>query len=339
MESILLPIDTKSLYLNIRNDNQKGHTCTVATPIKQRDSINQELMSVFKIPKQIDFNRYPDFVAKRNKQSKSVTRTLNVFVFDRFRVNGQLIRTDKKFCMFIKEEVDPSRYQYGRQKLHYPQSFKYEDLNIDNSSVLQSVSKYLNGFAFIVKAFEYRFEDDSLNFVASIVGYPNIPYSKVFINLKGAGSKFTKEFSHENESYDFEIMAMKKRLGEDKVDVMTYPDLVRQGHQRAVSLIKDYLMKKGAEDIVERSFDYPYSLYDRQYEINGITYYAMVHSTFTNQPYADVSMEEMAFYNSFRTAVMFIVSDLYQSDMVSIFSAKDNSSYSTSVLSARMIFD
>ena len=35
MSIIRLPIDTKSLYFNIKNDNKTGHTATVATPLKQ----------------------------------------------------------------------------------------------------------------------------------------------------------------------------------------------------------------------------------------------------------------------------------------------------------------
>ena len=40
MSVIRLPIDTKSLYFNIKNDNKTGHTATVATPLKQGASIS-----------------------------------------------------------------------------------------------------------------------------------------------------------------------------------------------------------------------------------------------------------------------------------------------------------
>lgn len=55
MQKIILPIDTKSFYFNIKNDNATGHTATVATPIKQGNSINEKLIQVYKIPMQIDF--------------------------------------------------------------------------------------------------------------------------------------------------------------------------------------------------------------------------------------------------------------------------------------------
>ena len=37
MSKIRLPIDTKSLYFNIKNDNLKGHTPTVASPLKKNE--------------------------------------------------------------------------------------------------------------------------------------------------------------------------------------------------------------------------------------------------------------------------------------------------------------
>ena len=49
MQRILLPIDTKSLFLNIFNDNESGHTATVSTPIKQGNSTNERLMQIFKM--------------------------------------------------------------------------------------------------------------------------------------------------------------------------------------------------------------------------------------------------------------------------------------------------
>ena len=42
MSVLRLAIDTKSLYFNIKNDNQTGHTATVATPLKQGSAIRPE---------------------------------------------------------------------------------------------------------------------------------------------------------------------------------------------------------------------------------------------------------------------------------------------------------
>lgn len=90
MHKIFLPIDTKSLYLNIFNDNPKGHTCTVATPIKQGHSLNEELNQVFKIPQQVDYQKYPELIDLLRKNSKSIIRINNVFVFNKIKLNGKL---------------------------------------------------------------------------------------------------------------------------------------------------------------------------------------------------------------------------------------------------------
>lgn len=53
MSVLRLSIDTKSLFYNIKNDNQTGHTATVATPIKQGSSIRPELSMLLQIPESI----------------------------------------------------------------------------------------------------------------------------------------------------------------------------------------------------------------------------------------------------------------------------------------------
>ena len=47
---IRMPIDLKSLYLNIRNDNKTGHTPTVATPLRQGSPIHPEIAQIQNIP-------------------------------------------------------------------------------------------------------------------------------------------------------------------------------------------------------------------------------------------------------------------------------------------------
>ena len=50
---IRLPIDVKSLYYNIKNDNETGHTATVSTPIRNGSSVDEELVKIFCIPENI----------------------------------------------------------------------------------------------------------------------------------------------------------------------------------------------------------------------------------------------------------------------------------------------
>ena len=86
--------------------------------------------------------------------------------------------------MYIREETAPNNVHFGRQKLHYPTSLVFEDLDvyINNRSVVKAISEELCNYAFLVEAFE----DD-----ATIVGENGIPYSKVFVNRRGVGNKFT----------------------------------------------------------------------------------------------------------------------------------------------------
>ena len=72
MSKIVLPIDTKSLYLNIFNDNLAGHTATVATPLKQGNSYNEELGQLLTIKdKEIYFQNKPELINEMLKNSKS----------------------------------------------------------------------------------------------------------------------------------------------------------------------------------------------------------------------------------------------------------------------------
>ena len=47
---IRLPIDIKSLYFNIKNDNETGHTPTVATPLFQYGTYHTHLRPILDIP-------------------------------------------------------------------------------------------------------------------------------------------------------------------------------------------------------------------------------------------------------------------------------------------------
>ena len=182
MRMIRLPIDVKSLYFNIKNDNKKGHTPTVATPLKQGASIHEELARIVDIPENIDLYDREELISKIQSKSRVQAKINKIFVFDRIAVNGILLEGVPSFCMYIREETDSQNVHCGRQKVHYPISLVFEEKNIHNKNVLKMVSNYLCNYAFLVEAFEYDFENQILNFDITIVGEENIPYSKVFIN-------------------------------------------------------------------------------------------------------------------------------------------------------------
>ena len=309
MHKIILPIDTKSLYYNILNDNLKGHTCTVATPIKQGKSIDPYLSNIYKIPKQIDFEKSEKLLNELVKNSKSIVKINNVFVFDKIRINGQLLNTDACFCIFIKEEIDSNRAQFGRIKLHYPLSLKDIDYNIDNRKIINAISDYLFGYAFLVESFEYDFDDDSFNFNVLLVGYKGIPYSKVFINNKGVGNKYNTNIRNYIDLYDSEIIALRKKYGMD-ISTNNFIDYLDKGHLIAKEMALKYLLRIGAKKIRDVSINYPYSLYDFQYYIGEKIFYSIVFSTYTKKKYFNLSGYQNHFINSFENTSILLITDL-----------------------------
>lgn len=335
MHKILLSIDTKSLYCNILNDNIKGHTCTVATPIKQGNSVNMDLNEIYKIPLQIDFQQYPDLIDSLLKNSKSVNKINNVFVFKKIKVNGEIINTNSSYCMFVKEEIDPTKAQFGRIKLHYPNSLKYSPLEIDNRAVIFAVSKHLFDFAFIVDGFEFDFEDESLNFIVTIVGYNQIPYSKVFINSKGTGEKYTKAFKRTEDCYDSEIVILKKQYNKN-VTPDSFQECMDKANAHAVEIIKEYLVSKGATNVISLCDIYPYSLFDLKYECNGKTKYAIVKSSYTKSIYFDLSGEERQALAIFNQSVLYFVNEIFANDSIHIYKQDNLKELNSIITSVRL---
>lgn len=336
MHKINLPIDTKSLYYNINNDNLKGHTCTVATPIKQGKSLNQYLNEIYKIPQQIDYEQHEKLVDELRKNSKSIVRINNVFVFDKIKVNNHLIDCEASYCIYVKEEIDETKVQFGRIKMHYPLSLKYESLNIDNKKVLNKISEYLNDYAFLIESFDYDFDDDSLNFNALVVGYNQIPYSKIFINNKGVGSKFNQDLKYLSDCYDYEIISLKKQYGND-VGTESFEEYMEKAREESFSIVNQYLISEGAYEIRFTSNEYPYCIYDVQYYLNGNIYYGVIRSTYTKQIYADLSAETNRFINLFNNTNLFIVTEVIVNNVLKVFNNKQLEQFKTKINSIRLI--
>lgn len=336
MHKIVLPIDLKSLYYNVLNDNRKGHTCTVATPIKQGNSVNPFLKEVYKIPEQVDFEQHDMLIKELTKNSKSIVKINNVFVFEKIKVNGTQLNVDSNFCIYTKEEIDINRAQYGRIKLHYPLSIKYELLNIDNRKVINAISDYLHGYAFIVEAFEYDFEDRTLNFVVLLAGYSNIPYSKIFINNKGVGSKYNKIIKNHFDLYDSEIIALRRKY-DDKVSTENFIEYIENGFNQSKKIVINQLENSEAINIRDISSDYPYCLFDLQYYLNGELYYAMVFSTYTKSTYFNLSSWQNQFINTFDNVVIFLVIDVGDDNKIIKIDKDDLMEFSAMMNSVRFI--
>lgn len=337
MQKIILPIDTKSLFLNIFNDNESGHTPTVSTSIKQGHSLNEKLSQIYKIPKQINFQNNHELVNELLKNSKSTTKINNVFVFDKISVNGIKLNCKSSFCLFIKEEIDPSKVQFGRIKLHYPMNLKYDDVNlrIDNKDILNHISDLLFSNAFIVNSFQYDFDSDYFNFKVTIIGENKIPYSKVFINNKGTGNKFNGIFNEYADSYDMEIINLKKKYG-NVVEPGTYEQFIDNEKNIANEICMNYLSNK-YENVRNITNEYSYSIYDFDYEENGITKYIMLYFTSTSIKYFNISSKRLKLLNDMSDKVsIMLITEIEDIPKINILTFDDLIKYNSSINSVMM---
>ena len=323
---IRLPIDTKSLYLNIQNDNEKGHTATVATPLRQGHSVREELMPIFDIPENIDAFSRENFVGKILAKSRAEAKIVRVCVFDKISVNGTPLEGTPSFCLYVREETSPDNVHFGRQKMHYPITLKYsdEDTEINNKQVIKAVSEALHNYAFIVEAFEYDTISCTLNFVATIVGARDIPYSKVFINHKGVGNKFAMSFSEDSDLYDVEVIALRDKLGYENVTPENYTDVVSANKETAFYLAEQYLHSIGGIHVRNLCSEYPYALYDFEYDLHGRKNYLIVKQTATKNGHFHLSTNRIQFLNDFEERVdVMLITDILGAPQIALYTLEE----------------
>ena len=323
---IRLPIDIKSLYLNIKNDNESGHTATVATPLKQYGSVHEELMPIFDIPENINPISKEELIGSLLMKSRAEAKIIKVCVFDHIAVNGIPVENIPSYCIYVREETAPTNVHCGRQKVHYPTTFKYSDseVEISNKLVMKAISEVLHDYAFIVEAFEYDTETQVLNFDATIVGANNIPYSKVFINQRGAGNKFRSNFNEDADNYDSEIIALREKLGYANVTPDNYSDIVAENKLVALDIARSYLLSAGAKHIRNLYEEYPYSLYDFEYRIGAKKYYAIIRHTATTSKYFNLPFNKSRFSSDFSDCVhVILITDVIGTPKTHIFSINE----------------
>ena len=323
---IRLPIDIKSLYFNIKNDNESGHTATVATPLKQYGGVNEELIKIHKIPENVHPISKELMIDQILSKSRAEARIDKIFVFDKISVNGIQVDNIPSYAMYIREETAEGYVHCGRQKVHYPTTFKFSDeyTEINNKEVIKAISETISNYAFIVEAFEYDTESRVLNFDVIIVGAKDIPYSKVFVNRRGTGIKFTSVFSEEAESYDFEIIALRNKLGYGNVSPDNFSEITAHNREIAEELAEKYLMKLGASGIRKLRNEYPYALYDFEYTINGNKKYLIVRCTATKVKYFNLPINKIQFCNDFKDKVgVLLITDIIGEPKVSYYQIGD----------------
>ena len=305
MSVIRLPIDIKSFYFNIKNDNEKGHTATVATPLRQGASVHEELSKIRIIPQSINDCSRDGLVSHILSKSRAAAIITDVFVFDSITVNGDSVDCNSSFCIYIREEIDPNNVHCGRQKVHYPSSLKYSDsdIEIDNRKVVAAVSNALNNYAFIVEAFEYNTETNVLNFDATIVGENGIPYSKIFLNKRGVGSKFSSVFNEFADTYDAEIIALRDHLGYGSVTPDNYMEIVNQNKSIAIQIVVELLLANGYTGVRKLAEEYPYSLYDVEYHAGSKKKFVIIRFTSTKTKFFSLPYNKIKFSNDYNEDV------------------------------------
>lgn len=326
MSIIRLPIDTKSFYFNIENDNETGHTATVATPLRQGASIRPELEKVFDIPETLTVFSREDLVSSLLSKSRAQAKIDRVLTFNKVAVNWQNLNLKCSFCCYIREETDPNNVHFGRMKLHYPQSLRYSDENtdIDNRKVVAAVSDCLHNYAFIVEAFEYDTETATLNFDATIVGENGIPYSKVFINRRGVGNKFAESFSEVPDVYDCEIISLRDKKGYDCVGPENFSEIYSENSDIACRLAIQRIADHGGENIRYLSDEYPYSLFDIQYSVGNTKHYVTVKQTATKMKYFNLSFSKVQFMQVFsHDAELWFYSDINGTPRLTVYSVEE----------------
>ncbi len=323
---VRLPIDLKSLYLNIKNDNKTGHTATVATPLRQGNSIHKEIAQILTLPSIVPPDSFEDLSLHLISNSRAEAKIVQAFLFDNISVNGIPVNCQSSFCVYIREEIDPNNVHYGRQKVHYPQKLKYEDANIsiDNNEVIKAISATLHDYAFIVQALEYDESTHILNFDALIVGEKNIPYSKVFLNKRGVGEKFSLIFNVYADLYDSEIIAMRRALGYDAVNPDNFMEVMSMNKAKSLDLVSSSLKKQERKKLNLISNRYPYSIYDIEMESQGQKKYVIVRFSSTKICYFNLSSNCIRFINSFpEQTEIYFVSDINGTPIIHSFTAND----------------
>lgn len=320
MSSFSFDLDTKSFFFNIGNDIGSGHSPTVATALKQGNTTQPALKKFQENASNITLN-CPTMIEECTKNSKSVVRINNILVFNNIYLNGKKIETESEFCLYLKEEIDPKRVQFGRIKLHYPISFTYHDFqySINNREIIQKISEELHNYAFLVSKIELFDEPGKINFITALIGERGIPYSKVFLNYKGnAAKKFNQVFNEMADNYEIETPKMRELgiPGLDYIDPSTYSFAYNYCKSAAVNAFLASLNgRKNISEVQNHTGVFPYDICDVEMNEDGEKRYFIIFFTTTNQDYFYLSIAKSNFlYNFQDSASVILVRDVLSSN-------------------------
>lgn len=156
MSIIHLPIDIKSLYFNIKNDNEKGHTATVATPLKQGASVHEKLSKIHYVPHNINDYSRDSLIGHILSKSRVEAIITDVFVFDSITVNGLAVECGSSFCIYIREETSVYKgYKQDKIEMRGDRA-EMSDFPLYLNTVaggLDRRDQTIGGFSFVVKIY------------------------------------------------------------------------------------------------------------------------------------------------------------------------------------------
>lgn len=324
MSKIKFKIDEKSLYYGIYNDYKKGQTATVATPLNQSknpDKWHKDILCL--LDTKLVINTIPPVLQGKclNKSTSQANAKVNAFFeFKNLYLDGVKINTPYSFGMYIKEEIDEyiiarngkkvRNTHLGRLKLHYPITLKHESdgYKVNNKEILEKILKQNGGFAYIVRGFEVNTDENSLNFITTMIGVEGVFLSNVFVKQKGVGKKLLLK------EIDLDSLNIITRSEDDSKVQLSKEDLdVVLGIFEKANKSKIENGKRGEEIIIEKlkenpafseiyhtSLDYPTSPYDIEYYEDGVKKYVEVKATQGKNKIFNMSSGEIKFMETYQ---------------------------------------
>lgn len=286
----------QSLFFNTTPDLGPGHSPTVATNIMQKGTLSPKISAILDFEYYVKDSDYPDLARDLVKKARTSCEIKRIFIFKNILVNGSPIKTDYYFCMFIKEETDKSKEQYGRLFLHYPLSLKFEALNINNQEVFNRIKNKLKGYA--AKVISMNLDEDSINFNCMIYGQTDSPISLTLSTKPNNQLWASLQMPFYLKYYYLEKTALQKRLT-SSVDLETMYKAGIEAYQKVKSTSLQTIAKneKDVTDVSSLNPLCPYDIFYRDSE--GKPHYCIVKFSFSNQLIYTLSEEQRLFMLAF----------------------------------------
>ena len=286
----------QSLFFNTTPDLGPGHSATVATNIMQKGTLSPKISAILDFDNYYKDSDYPELARDLVKKARTTCEIKRIFIFKKIFVNGSPIKVDSYFCMFIKEETDKSKEQFGRLSLHYPFTLKNEALNINNQEIFDKVKSRLKRYA--AKVISMDLDGDSLTLNCMVYGQKDSPISLTLSSKENNQLWASLQMPSYLTNYYLEKTMLQKRLGAS-VDLETMYKAGIQAYQKAKSLALKYVSEKGKDmaDVSSLNPLCPYDIFYRDFE--GKVHYCVVKFSFSNQVIYSLSEEQRFFMFAF----------------------------------------